>query len=148
MGGDLAGSEFPFADGILDGNTALVCGASKGIGRACALMLARGGARVIACARTSTDLDSLIREMHGEGHEAIELDLEDIAGVEEMVRDIGPIHILVNNSGGPPGGPLLENDLEDFEGPFRRHLHASHTLTRALVPDMESEGTGRIVNII
>ena len=55
MEGDLAGSEFPFADGILDGNTALVCGASKGIGRACALMLARGGARVIACARTSTD---------------------------------------------------------------------------------------------
>ena len=148
MEGDLAGSEFPFADGILGGNTALVCGASKGIGRACALMLARGGARVIACARSSSDLDSLIQEMHGEGHEAIELDLEDIAGVEKMVRDIGPIHILVNNSGGPPGGPLLENDLEDFEGPFRRHLHASHTLTKALVPDMESEGTGRIVNII
>ena len=76
------------------------------------------------------------------------MDLEDIAGVKEMVRDIGPIHILVNNSGGPPGGPLLENDLVDFEGPFGRHLHASHTLAKALVPDMESEGTGRIVNII
>ena len=48
MGSDLVGSEFPFAEGILSGNTALVCGASKGIGRACALMLARGGARVIA----------------------------------------------------------------------------------------------------
>ena len=99
MESNLAGSDFPFAEGILSGNTALVCGASKGIGRACALMLARGGARVIACARTSSDLDSLIQEMHGEGHEGIELDLEDIAGVEEMVRDIGPIHILVNNSG-------------------------------------------------
>ena len=108
MESNLAGSDFPFAEGILSGNTALVCGASKGIGRACALMLARGGARVIACARTSSDLDSLIQEMQGEGHEAIELDLEDIASVEEMVRDIGPIHILVNNSGGPPGGPLLE----------------------------------------
>ena len=148
MGSDLAGSEFPFAEGILSGNTALVCGASKGIGRACALMLARGGARVIACARTSSDLGTLIQEMHGEGHEAVELDLEDIAGVEKMVSDIGPIHILVNNSGGPPGGPLLENELTDFEGPFRRHLHASHTLTKALVPNMESEGTGRIVNII
>ncbi len=119
MESNLAGSDFPFAEGILSGNTALVCGSSKGIGRACALMLARGGARVIACARTSSDLDSLIQEMHGEGHEGIELDLEDIAGVEEMVRDIGPIHILVNNSGGPPGGPLLENDLDDFDAPFR-----------------------------
>ena len=61
---------------------------------------------------------------------------------------MGAVHILVNNSGGPPGGPLLENDLDDFEGPFRRHLHASHTITKALVPKMESEGTGRIVNII
>ncbi len=148
MGSGLAGSGFPFAEGVLDGRTALVCGASKGIGRACALMLARGGARVIACARTASDLDSLVQEMHGSGHEAIELDLEDISGVEKLVVDIGPIHILVNNAGGPPGGPLLENELSDFEGPFRRHLHASHTLARSLVPAMESEGMGRIVNII
>jgi 3-oxoacyl-[acyl-carrier protein] reductase len=111
-------------------------------------MLARAGARVIACARTLEDLSSLVDEMHGGGHEAIELDLEDIASVEEVVSGLGTVHILVNNSGGPPGGPLLENDLDDFEGPFRRHLHASHVITKALVPKMESEGTGRIVNII
>jgi 3-oxoacyl-[acyl-carrier protein] reductase len=58
------------------------------------------------------------------------------------------IHILVNNSGGPPGGPLLGNTLDEFEGPFRRHLHAAHTITQALVPGMEAAGTGRIVNII
>ncbi|MBN28748.1 MAG: short-chain dehydrogenase [Euryarchaeota archaeon] len=148
MGTDLAGADFPFAEGVLEGRTALVCGSSKGIGRSCALMLARAGANVIACARTVADLDSLIEEMHGGGHRAIELDLEDIDSVKEVVSGLGAVHILVNNSGGPPGGPLLENDLDDFEGPFRRHLHASHTITKALVPEMESEGTGRIVNII
>ena len=145
---DLLGEGFPFAEGALDGRTALVCGASKGIGRACALMLARSGARVLACARSFDELESLITEMHGEGHQAIELDLEDIEAVMETVSKLGIIHILVNNSGGPPGGPLLENTIGDFEGPFRRHLHASHILSQALVPVMESEGTGRIVNII
>ena len=148
MGTGLVGADFPFAEGVLEGRTALVCGSSKGIGRSCALMLARAGANVIACARTVADLDSLIDEMHGEGHRAIELDLEDIDSVKGVVSGLGAVHILVNNSGGPPGGPLLENDLDDFEGPFRRHLHASHTITKALVPKMESEGTGRIVNII
>ena len=148
MGTGLVGADFPFAEGVLEGRAALVCGSSKGIGRSCALMMARAGANVIACARTVADLDSLIDEMHGEGHRAIELDLEDIDAVKEVVSGLGAVHILVNNSGGPPGGPLLENDLDDFEGPFRRHLHASHTITKALVPKMESEGTGRIVNII
>ena len=129
MGTELAGADFPFAEGVLEGKTALVGGSSKGIGRSCALMLARAGAKVIACARTVADLDSLIEEMHGSGHKAIELDLEDIDSVEEAVAGLGAVHILVNNSGGPPGGPLLENELDDFEGPFRRHLHASHTIT-------------------
>lgn len=148
MTDELLNDGFPFADGVLDGRTALVCGASKGIGRACALMLARAGARVVACARSADALDSLVAEMHGEGHEAVALDLEDVDAVREAVASLGTIHILLNNSGGPPGGPLLENTLEDFEGPFRRHLHAAHTITQALVPGMEAAGTGRIVNII
>tara|TARA_B100000965_G_C19593154_1_gene758853 strand:- start:808 stop:1608 length:801 start_codon:yes stop_codon:yes gene_type:complete len=144
----LLGTDFPFADGILEGKTALVCGASKGIGRSCALMLARSGARVIACARSTSHLDSLIEEMHGDGHTKIELDLEDIDAVRDAISTIGVVHILVNNAGGPPGGPLLENGIDDFEGPFTRHLHASHVITQELVPIMESEGMGRIVNII
>ena len=148
MTDELLNDGFPFADGVLDGRTALVCGASKGIGRACALMLARAGARVVACARSADALDSLVAEMHGEGHEAVALDLEDVDAVREAVANLGTIHILLNNSGGPPGGPLLENTLEDFEGPFRRHLHAAHTITQALVPGMEAAGSGRIVNII
>jgi 3-oxoacyl-[acyl-carrier protein] reductase len=148
MAEELLNDEFPFADGVLEGQTALVCGASKGIGRACALMLARAGARVVACARSADALDSLVAQMHGDGHEAIVLDFEDLDAVREAVSELGTIHILVNNSGGPPGGPLLRNTLDEFEGPFRRHLHAAHTITQALVPGMEAAGSGRIVNII
>ena len=138
---NLLGRDFPFADGILDGKTALVCGASKGIGRATALVLARAGCRVIACAR-------FIEEMHGFGHEKLVLDMESLEGISSSVSDLDSVDILINNSGGPPGGPLLDNSIEDFEGPFARHLHASHILTRELVPGMEKSGSGRIVNII
>ena len=148
MSQNLLGEGFPFAEGVLEGKTALVCGASKGIGRAVALMLARAGAKVIACARSVKDLDSLVPEMHGEGHKSLELDLEDTEAVSHAVANMETIHILINNSGGPPGGALLENTLDEFIGPFKRHLHAAHTLTRELVPLMEREGNGRIVNII
>ena len=145
---NLLGRDFPFADGILDGKTALVCGASKGIGRATALVLARAGCRVIACARSVEELESLIEEMHGFGHEKLVLDMESLETISSSVSDLDSVDILVNNSGGPPGGPLLDNSIEDFEGPFARHLHASHILTRELVPGMEKSGSGRIVNII
>ncbi len=145
---ELLDGGFPFAEDALGGQTALVCGASKGIGRACALMLARAGARVVACARSQTDLDSLVAEMHGDGHEAVVLDLEDIEAVRQAMSSMGDVQIVVNNSGGPPGGALLENTLEDFEGPFRRHLHAAHTIVQMLSPGMKKAGSGRIVNII
>ena len=145
---ELLNEGFPFAEDSLGGQTALVCGASKGIGRACALMLARAGARVIACARSQRGLDSLVTEMYGDGHEAIVLDLEDIEAVRDAVSSMGVVQIVVNNSGGPPGGALLENSLEDFDGPFRRHLHAAHTIVQMLAPSMEEAGSGRIVNII
>ncbi len=145
---ELLNEEFPFAENSLAGQTALVCGASKGIGRACALMLARAGARVIACARSQSDLDTLVAEMYGEGHETVTLDLEDIDAVREAVSSMGVVHIVVNNSGGPPGEALLQNSLEDFDGPFRRHLHAAHTIVQMLAPGMEKSGSGRIVNII
>ena len=149
---DLLNEDFPFSENALAGRTALVCGASKGIGRATAQMLARAGARIVASARSSQSLDNLLGELHGEGHVALPLDMEDIAGlraqVEGLLSEIGSIHILINNSGGPPGGPLLENQLEDFEGPFKRHLHASHTLVQLLSDGMTAAGGGRVVNII
>ena len=124
----LTGDDFPFAENVLAGRTALVCGASKGIGRASALMLARAGARVSACARSAEDLETLLDEMHGSGHLMLVLDLEDVAAVREAVLGLGMVEIVINNAGGPPGGPLLGNKLDEFDGPFARHLHAAHTI--------------------
>ena len=58
------------------------------------------------------------------------------------------MHILINNSGGPPGGPLLDNSVADFDAPFTRHLHAAHKITKLLVPHMQEQGYGRIIQII
>ena len=132
----------PYATDALKGMRAVVCGASKGIGRATAEMLAACGADVIALSRSAPDIA---------GVRSMSLDLEDAAAIEKTIAGIlvaGPIHILVNNAGGPPGGPLLDNEVEDFEAPFKRHLHAAHRITQMVVPAMEDAGMGRIVNII
>ncbi|MCH2641219.1 MAG: SDR family oxidoreductase [Candidatus Thalassarchaeum sp.] len=132
----------PYASDALKGMRAVVCGASKGIGRATAEMMVACGADVIALSRSAPEIP---------GARSISLDLEDAAAIEKTISGIlvaGPIHILVNNAAGPPGGPLLDNDVADFEAPFKRHLHAAHQITRMVVPAMEEAGTGRIVNII
>ena len=134
--------ENPYASDALKGMRAVVCGASKGIGRATAEMMVACGADVIALSRSAPEIP---------GARSISLDLEDAAAIEKTVSGIlvaGPIHIPVNNAAGPPGGPLLDNDVADFEAPFKRHLHAAHQITRMVVPAMEEAGTGRIVNII
>ena len=105
---------------------------------------------MIACARNQDLLDSLISEMCGSGHEALVLDLEDLDAVSLCAKSLADreITILINNAGGPPRSPLLQNELEDFDGPFKRHLHASHILVKNLTSGMERSGRGRIVNII
>ena len=132
----------PYTSDALKGMRAVVCGASKGIGRATAEMMVACGADVIALSRSAPEIP---------GARSISLDLEDAAAIEKTISGIlvaGPIHILVNNAAGPPGGPLVDNDVADFEAPFKRHLHAAHQITRMVVPAMEEAGTGRIVNII
>ncbi len=134
--------KIPYASDVLEGRRAVVCGASKGIGRATAEMLAACGANVIALSRTAPSI---------EGVQSMSVDLEDQEAIQNTISDIlkdGPIHILVNNASGPPGGPLLDNDVEDFIAPFKRHLHAAHRITQMVVPSMEEAGMGRIVNII
>ena len=134
--------ENPYASDALKGMRAVVCGASKGIGRATAEMMVACGADVIALSRSAPDIT---------GARSISLDLEDTNAIEKTISGIlvaGPIHILVNNAAGPPGGPLLGNTIEDFEAPFKRHLHAAHQITKMVVPAMEEAGVGRIVNII
>ena len=142
---DWLGGDFPFSTSALSGKHAIVCGASKGIGAATAKMLAKAGAKVTAVSRNPHDL---VATLEGEGHTGISLDLENQEAIGKFISSIEECHILINNAAGPPGGPLLENDIEDFDAPFKRHLHASHTLVKGVVPLMEKAGMGRIVNII
>ena len=152
---DLLGVDYPYSTSALTGKHALVCGASKGIGASTAKMLAKAGADVTVCARNEHALQQLCAEMEALGngkHHSLVLDLEDTESlnpaVSELIEQRGTIHILVNNAGGPPGRPLIENSVSDFDAPFKRHLHASHILTQLVIPGMESTGYGRIVQII
>lgn len=140
----------------LDGRHALVCGASRGIGRAAAHALAARGCRVTVLARDEERLDALALELKQEGAPeawSLRADLDDREKlrqrVAEHVEERGPVHILVNNTGGPPSGRLLDVDDEaTFTGPFGRHVLASHLLVRLLLPGMQEAGYGRIVNVL
>lgn len=138
----------------LHGRHALVCGASAGIGRSVALELASLGARLTVLARRAERLHALLPELRAAGApqaHALVLDLDDTAGLEaglaEHLRQ-HRIEVLVNNAGGPPGGPLLKAGANELLAAFQRHVLASHCLTRLLVPGMEAAGYGRIVNIV
>ncbi|MDX1568986.1 MAG: SDR family oxidoreductase [Xanthomonadales bacterium] len=138
----------------LQGRRALVSGASKGIGRTSAALLAGHGAEVIALARSQDLLDELLGELpsdHGQEHAALVVDLDEPDAAASAVAALAAekaIHILVNNAGGPPGGPLVEADADAFLTGFRRHLLASHRLVQTLLPSMRSAGYGRIINIV
>jgi len=139
----------------LDGLHALVCGASSGIGRAIALAFAGQGAAVTVLARSEDKLLKLLPELEEAGASstrAVIADLDDRPGlcdqIASLLAEAGPVHILVNNAGGPPGGPILEATESDFLSAFARHVLASHLLTRLLLPGMRSEGYGRILNVV
>ncbi|HBZ96947.1 MAG: short-chain dehydrogenase [Phycisphaerae bacterium] len=136
----------------LAGRRALVCGASQGIGRACAVALAAAGASVTVLARKASSLES-VRSTLGDGdHHALVADLSDWteAGrlVSEHVQRFGPLHVLVNNSGGPKAGPAIEATPEEFLAGLTPHVLGSQALAQAVVPGMRSEGYGRIINIV
>ncbi len=145
----------PAVDLSLKGRHALVCGASSGIGRAAALELARAGASITVVARRMPLLEQLSLELGEAGAAAawpLAADLEDRASLVDRVRAHleahGPVQILVNNTGGPPGGPILDAAASAFEQTFSRHLLAAHELVRLLLPGMQAARYGRIINII
>ncbi len=136
----------------LTGKRALVCGASKGMGRAIAEELASLGAEVTVVARRGDVLEQVRSALKGEGHHALALDVSDTMTLKNKiaahVKDHGPFHILINNTGGPAAGPAHLAKTEDFEQAFRQHLLAGHTLVQALLDGMKGEKYGRIINII
>jgi 3-oxoacyl-[acyl-carrier protein] reductase len=139
---------------LLTGKHALVCGSSKGIGRATAKLLAARGAEVTLLARSADALASTVAEIEASGGKARALvaDLDDraalLATMQAFVAETAPVHILVNNTGGPPGGPLLAAEISAMETALGRHLFASHVMVQSLLPGMREAGYGRIINVL
>ena len=134
--------------------TALVCGASQGLGLATATELALMGANVIAVSRNENNLRSAIQNLDiskGQQHSFLVMDLSNPDEVKQTVSDFlakgNIIHILINNAGGPPAAPMIETDAAEIEKAFRTHLISSHILAQLVVPGMKAAGFGRIVNI-
>jgi 3-oxoacyl-[acyl-carrier protein] reductase len=135
--------------------TALVCGASQGIGRATAMRLASTGHRVAVLARNAEKLAALVpllREAGAPAALAVPADLDDLDGLDRalasVVSDFGPFGILVHNSGGPPAGPLLQASDAALVQAFGRTVLAGQRLIRALLPGMVASGYGRVVNVL
>ena len=136
----------------LDGRRALVCGASQGIGRACAEALAAQGASVTLLARRPEALQEVLAALPGQDHHCLVADLSDWAAAGEVVQahiaDIGPVHILVHNSGGPKAGPAHEAPPEAFLEGLTPHILGGQRLVQAVLPGMRSAEYGRIINIV
>jgi len=139
----------------LNGRRALVCGASQGIGRAAAQELARNGASVTLLARNPETLMEALTSLSvhgGQHHLAIAADISNevelLTHVKNSVDEHGSIHILVNNTAGPAGGPLVESTVESLKQAFENHILAAHQLTKVLVPGMRLASYGRVINII
>ena len=139
----------------LSGHRAVVCGSSQGIGRAIAIQLSRQGADITLMARNPERLESVVRELDsetGQKHEMIVADFAEPAqvkiGIDQFVNSKKTADILINNTGGPPGGAAIEAEVNEFLEAFNSHLVCNQILTKALVPGMKNKGFGRIINII
>jgi len=138
----------------LKGKSAIVCGASRGLGRACAEALADEGVKLVVCSR---DFDRIfqaarsIAETYGSPAIPIAADLTHPETPEKLVREAvakyGGVDILVNNMGGPPPGRLEELDDSEWEEAFRAVLMPAVRMTRAVLPLMTKKRWGRIINL-
>ena len=138
----------------LTGRHALVCGASEGIGRAAAHELALLGANVTVLARRAEVLAEVAAGLPVAGtqqHGVLVADVSDLAALRAGIDALAtatPVHILVNNTGGPPAGRAIDAAADDYLSAFHRHLLANQTLAQATVPGMRQAGWGRIVNVV
>jgi 3-oxoacyl-[acyl-carrier protein] reductase len=134
----------------IEGRTALVMAASRGIGKGIAGALAREGARVAISSRSEEDLRKAAGEIGGEVR-VFPADTGDPERLRELVAEVsdalGPIEILVLNTGGPPPGGTLDNTPEEWDAAFRSLVLAPKLLAEAVLPGMRERGWGRIVNV-
>jgi 3-oxoacyl-[acyl-carrier protein] reductase len=137
----------------LTGKIALVTGASQGIGRACALELAKQGATVALAARSIDKLESVAAEITAAGGAAkafaLDVSSEDSikAGAKAILADFGACHILVNNAGITKDGLALRMKASDFDDVLRTNLTGAFLLTQAVISSMMKARWGRVINI-
>lgn len=129
---------------------ALVMGASRGLGRAIAAALADEGARVAISSRSAEKLEEATAAIDGRVS-AFVADASDLDRVSmlpgEVAETLGPVEILITNTGGPPLGGALDHELQDWESAYRSLVLAPRVLAGAVVPGMRERGWGRIVNV-
>ncbi len=138
----------------LRGRRAVVCGSTRGIGKAIAIELALLGTDVTLVARNESALAAGRRELHatdGQAHEYLVADFNFPEKLKSIIDEYvagKQVHILVNNTGGPPGGAAIDAQTEDFVNVFSAHLLCNHVLTQAVVPGMKKAQFGRVINVI
>jgi len=138
----------------LQQKTALVCGSTQGIGLASAIELAALGANCILMARNEHALQEAVNKLDNSQHQQHQYLVADFDKPDEVSAVIAAfmkeneVHILINNTGGPQGGPITNATEDEFINAFNRHLICNHILTKAVIESMKEAGYGRIINII
>jgi 3-oxoacyl-[acyl-carrier protein] reductase len=135
--------------------TAVVCGATQGIGYECAKSLAKQGVKIVLVARNKEKLKQVcaeLEEVNGLQNDFIVADFSEPAQVEQALRQWvnkgNTAQILINNTGGPKGGAISTAPVSEFLTAFNQHLICNHIMATALIPGMKASNTGRIINII
>ena len=137
----------------VDGRVAVITGAGRGIGAACAVALAEAGADVLVAARTRQELDATAGAIGATGRKAevVVADLRDVDQVRALAAQamaaFGRLDIVVNNVGGAIPKPFLETTIADLEQAFHFNVSTAHALTTAAVPAMLQHGGGSVVNV-
>ncbi|MBL7766192.1 MAG: SDR family oxidoreductase [Chitinophagaceae bacterium] len=138
----------------LKGKNALICGSTQGIGFAIAKELSILGANCTLMARNEWALQQAITALQhsdGQHHQYIVADFSNNESVQSTIQSFckeNIIHILINNTGGPPAGPIVQAKGEDFLSAYHLHLINNHNLAMAVLPAMKEQGYGRIINIV
>jgi 3-oxoacyl-[acyl-carrier protein] reductase len=140
----------------LKAKKAFVCGSTQGIGKAAAVELANLGASVVLLARNEDSLKRVKNELDTLQNQRHDYIVADFSAPDELKNKVAeylannpsPIHILVNNTGGPPAGKAIDADAREFINAFQNHLLCNQILAQSLVEKMKAENYGRIINVI
>ena len=135
---------------------AFVCGSTQGIGRAAALELTNLGASIVLLARNEESLKQVRDELNNQENQRHDYIVVDFSAPDELKNRVAeylqknssPVHILVNNTGGPSAGKAIDANAHEFTAAFQAHLICNQILTQSLIEGMKAEKYGRIVNVI